>query len=314
MMPLLALITAAISSITIGYPFIRLAKRFFCSDVRPYTPEEHKQKNGTPTLGGLLIIGVILANSLVFIGWENPLVGVIGLTLTSFGLLGAWDDWQKIRKGKGIKARTKFGLQCLCAFGVVSLWVGLLHPAMAIWIPFLDLSVSVGWFLIPWAMLVVIACANAVNLTDGLDGLATWCLVPNLLLLCAVGWQIIPAISLLGAIMAGTLIGFAWFNSFPATIFMGDAGALALGAALAMVALMLRIELILPISAAIFMIEVISVILQIGSYKLRGKRLFRMAPLHHHFELAGVTEPKIVMRALIMTILLCFSTIMIFYQ
>lgn len=314
MKPLLPLITAAASTIAMGYPFLGLAKRFFCSDVRPYTPDGHRKKNGTPTLGGLLIIGMILANSLLFIGWNSPTIWIIAATLLSFGSLGAWDDWQKIRKGKGIKAKTKFGLQLLTALGVMSLWIALLRPVLSIWIPILDVSLYVGWFAIPWAMFVVIACANAVNLTDGLDGLAAWCLMPNFLLFMIVGLSLIPSISIISAIIAGVLLGFAWFNSYPAQLFMGDVGSLALGAALAMVALMLRVELILPISAAIFMLEVISVILQIGSYKLRGKRLFKMAPLHHHFELSGIAEPKIVMRAFIVSVLLCGLTLMAFYR
>ncbi|MEX0672240.1 MAG: phospho-N-acetylmuramoyl-pentapeptide-transferase, partial [Candidatus Babeliales bacterium] len=298
MLPALGMvIIAAMTTIGFGYPFLWVANRFFCSQVRGYTPAEHAKKNGTPTFGGLLIIGMALVNGIAWIGVHSAYFWIIAIIALGFGCLGAWDDWQKIRRKQGISARSKLGAQIFIALAVIGLWLYFCNPAKTLWIPYIDVAFSIGWWIIPWAVLVVIACANGVNITDGLDGLASWCLIPNFMLYMVIGGPLIPVVSSMSAIMAGVLLGFLWFNSYPAQIFMGDTGSLALGSVLAMIALMLHAELLLLISGFILIIEVMSVILQIGSYKLRKKRLFKMAPLHHHFELSGVAEPKIVMRA-----------------
>jgi phospho-N-acetylmuramoyl-pentapeptide-transferase len=302
---ILPFIVAFIGTISVGYPFLRFARTHFSSRVRPYTPDGHQQKNGTPTMGGLLLVVMITGLNGIYFGYSNPLVILINFCVLSFSLLGAWDDWRKITNGNGINAQTKFALQLILAFITVLIWLALFTPSLSINIPMVNRDFQIGWLIIPWAIFVIIACVNAVNLTDGLDGLAIWCLIPNFLVLAIFSYTVFSTLSSICIIILGVLLGFAWFNSYPAQLFMGDIGSLSLGALLGIIALIAHVELFIPLTAIVFVVEVLSVIIQIGSYKIRKKRIFKMAPLHHHFELAGISEPKIVSRAFIITCVLC---------
>lgn len=232
---------------------------------------------------------------------------MLGLLL-GFGAIGAWDDWNKIRFHKGISARVKFGLQLLVSLFVVGMWVYAFGAQTTVTIPFCAERLNLGVLFIPWALFVLIGASNGVNLTDGLDGLALGSLIPNFFLftiLCLIVGIPLDEIAVMGAIFSGATIGFLRYNAHPAQIFMGDVGSLAFGGALGFMALLCKQELLLALSGGVFVVETLSVILQLGSYRLRGKKLFKMAPLHHHFELIGWQEPQISFSFTIISFLLC---------
>ena len=299
--------------------FIKHSQQFFRAKARLWTPERHRTKDDTPTMGGILILVLIIVNTLLWCDLGNRLVWLFVGCIIAFGAIGAQDDWAKIRHEKGISARSKFILQCACATVFVLLWTWLTHPA-DLCVPFFkDLTTNLGWFLIPWGIFIIIATSNAVNLTDGLDGLAIISLIPNFAIFAILAYiaghvefahylQIPYAASAELAVISATLIGaalgFLWYNVYPAEIFMGDVGALSLGAALAFIALMTRQELLLPISGGLFVVETCSVILQVLLFRLHGRRFFKMAPLHHHFELLGWQESKITVRFGIISLVL----------
>ncbi|MFC1845547.1 phospho-N-acetylmuramoyl-pentapeptide-transferase [Candidatus Dependentiae bacterium] len=301
--------------------FIDKSKRFFRSKSREFTPESHRYKDDMPTMGGIFILTVVAINGLLWCDLTNPRVWVLLFGLTGFGALGFWDDWSKIKKGKGISVFAKFFSQWSIAL-LVSL--GLLFWCRidtTIVFPFFKtFQPDIGWLFVPWAMFVVVGCSNAVNLTDGLDGLAIGSLIPNFAtfsIVCYLAghFQIanylnIPfamsaEVAVLGAILAGASLGFLWYNTYPAQIFMGDVGSLALGAGLALMALMAKQELLLIIAGGLFVLETVSVIAPIFSVKLWGRRVFKMAPIHHHFELLGWQESKITVRFGIISLILC---------
>jgi len=240
--------------------------------------------------------------------------------LLGFGAIGFIDDQAKIKKQKGLSAKIKFYLQTLVATIIMSMWYIFYTPNTHLIFPFFkNIHCDLWYLLIPWGAYIIIATSNAVNLTDGLDGLATGPLIFNFATFSSIAYLAghqhfaeylnIPftgtaELTILGASLIGALIGFLWFNTYPAQIFMGDVGSLSLGAALALMALMTRHELLLLIAGGIFVIETISVIIQVISFKLRGKRVFLMAPIHHHYELLGWSEPKITVRFWIISFVL----------
>ena len=316
-----ALLSTLASALFFGDWFITHSKRFFRSKAREWTPDSHKAKDNLPTMGGIFIISIVGLNIFLWCNLLDPHVWSLLGILVGFGAIGAWDDMSKIRHNKGINAKTKFGLQCLVSFIMVCFWLFTTQAPLTITFPFFkNLQPSLGIFFIVWAMFVVIGCSNGVNLTDGLDGLAIGSLLPNFAtfaLLCYLAGNMkiasylhIPFVhtselAIIGATLVGASLGFLWYNTYPAQIFMGDVGSLALGGALGSMALMCKQELLLIISGGIFVMETISVILQVLTYKWYGKRLFRMAPIHHHFELIGWPESRITVRFGIISFILC---------
>jgi phospho-N-acetylmuramoyl-pentapeptide-transferase len=316
-----SLLTSLFFCLVFGDAFIRLSCRFFRSKVREFTPESHKVKDSMPTMGGIFILATVLINSLLWCDLANLQVWIFLLCLIGFGILGFWDDWNKIHAKKGISSGSKFKLQLLVAtLAVVSL-VFLTPFSTELIFPFFkNCKPDLGLFFIPWAIFVIVACSNAVNLTDGLDGLAIGSLLPNFAtfaLICYLAghWGIahylqIPfagtaEIAVMGAILIGSSLGFLWYNAYPAQIFMGDVGSLALGAGLALMAIMAKQELLLPISGGLFMLETISVMAQVLSVRYLARRIFKMAPIHHHFELLGWPESRITTRFGIISLVLC---------
>ena len=319
---IMGLLTTFTLSLLLGKRFIAFSAKAFQNIARPFTPENHQTKGSTPTMGGLFIIIMVLSNMLLWCDLSKPEVWILGLCLVSFGAIGLLDDVFKVRHKKGISARLKFRLQLFCALLVTLSWIWLKSPSWVIYMPiFKDFMIPVGYLLIPWIIFVIVGTSNAVNLTDGLDGLAIGVLLINFVFFSGVAYVAGHAefasylhiaytgcseAVIVGAILIGASLGFHWFNAYPAEIFMGDVGSLALGAVLATIAVLSRQEMLLPIAGGLFVAEALSVILQIASVKLRkGKRIFKMAPLHHHFELMGWKESKVTIRFHIITLVLC---------
>ena len=313
----MALITALLISLIVGPWLIRRLKRMQQGGdtVREDTPERHRAKRGTPTMGGVVILTAILSATILWANLRNRYVWVVMLAIAGFGLIGMWDDYSKVRWRKGLTVRVKFGSQILLTFAVLQLvfWQPAANFTTVLAIPFFKgWLVQLGWFWIPFAMLVVIGASNAVNLTDGLDGLAIGPVIMaggafGIIAYLTGNFRAADYLKILNVRGAGELavfcgaligaaIGFLWFNCHPAEVFMGDAGSLALGGAIGMLAVLTKAELLLPLIGGLYVVEAASVIIQVASYKLTGRRVFRMAPLHHHYELSGWAEPKIVVR------------------
>lgn len=299
--------------ITLGPLFIKFAKKYFSSKSREYTPALHKKKDNTATMGGLLIIGICLLTMFLINNLFEPAILLLMLTVVSFGLLGFWDDYSKINVNRGISAKKKFLMQCVISLSIVILLFFTISSS-AILIQFLNIRIVVNpLFYCLWGAIVLIATSNAVNITDGLDGLAASTLFINFYTyaslytlingIIAIPCPALTELTIASAILSGTCLGFLWFNSYPAQIFMGDVGSLSLGAALGFIALAINLELMLLITGIIFVLETVSVILQVSYYKFMKKRLFRMAPLHHHFELLGWSETTITTRFTIITLI-----------
>jgi phospho-N-acetylmuramoyl-pentapeptide-transferase len=327
---ILAVSSALLISLWIGPSMIRALSRYqIGQQVRNDGPQTHLKKAGTPTMGGALIIITIVLTTLLWADLRNRYVWIIlGVTL-SFGLIGFYDDYLKLVVGnsKGLAARWKYSWQSvagLCA--ALVLWFTAKTPAeTTLYLPMLKhfaLPLGVIGFVV-LTYLMIVGMSNAVNLTDGLDGLA---IMPAALVAGALGvfawtsdnvnlvnYLSIPGVPGAGEVlifcgaMVGAGLGFLWFNTYPAQVFMGDVGALALGAALGTIAIIVRQEVVALLMGGIFVLETASVILQVGSYKLTGKRLFRMAPIHHHFELKGWAEPKVIVRFWILSLLLTLA-------
>lgn len=323
---LAGLLTTLGFSFLFGGCFIRFAKRYLRSKTRERLPERHQQKGNLPTMGGIFILSMVTLNTLLWCNLTNPAIWLMLLVMIGFGLIGAWDDWAKITRDRGIPAKEKFGLQLFVTALTVGLWLWGMGAATTITVPFFkQFQPDLGWFFFIWASFIILGCSNAVNLTDGLDGLAIGSLVPNFItfaFLCYVAGNMqwatylyIPyagtsEVAIVGAILVGASIGFLWYNAYPAQLFMGDVGSLALGAGLAFMALLCKQEVLLALSGGVFVAETISVILQVLSYRFRGKRIFRMAPMHHHFELIGWQEAKITMRFGIISLILCLLALL----
>jgi len=323
---ILGALTALIISFVLGPVMIRkLLERQFGQTIRLDGPESHLEKSGTPTMGGALIIVAVCFSTLMWADLGNRYVWVVLAVTVAFGAIGLIDDWKKLvlQDPNGMSAKTKFLSQSVVGFAAAFfLYVTSQEPyETALLIPyFKDLMIPLGGFYVVLSYLVIVGSSNAVNLTDGLDGLA---IMPTVLVAGALGifayaagninfadYLGLPYIFGAGEMMvfcaalAGAGLGFLWFNTYPAQVFMGDVGALSLGAALGTVAIVVRQEIVLFIMGGVFVMETLSVVIQVASFKLTGKRVFRMAPLHHHYELKGWAEPKVIVRFWIITVIL----------
>jgi phospho-N-acetylmuramoyl-pentapeptide-transferase len=321
-----ASISALVISLVLGPWLIRRLRDFQIGQViRQEGPQSHRAKAGTPTMGGLLILTASLVPTLLWADLTNVFIWIAVLSTAAFGAIGFLDDYLKItrRSSGGLAARYKMGLQLLVA-GLVGLTLLYLssqnqYTTRLIFPFFKQLIPDLGWGYVPFAMLLLTGASNAVNLTDGLDGLAISTFAVAAACFTALAYVTghavfaeylllvrIPAtaeLTVFCGALVGAALGFLWYNCYPAEIFMGDVGSLALGGALGTVAILIKQEILLGIVGGVFVMEAVSVILQVGSFKLTGKRIFRMAPLHHHFELLGWSEPKVITRFLIMAIL-----------
>ncbi len=318
-------VTAFMIMLFLGPWFIRRLKQHQIGQVvRDDGPETHLAKQGVPTMGGVLILAAITLSSLLWARLDNPLVWLLLFVTLFFGMIGAIDDIRKIKKksSDGLSAKGKLFLQVFGA-STVGLFV-LLYPGYdgLLSVPFLkDIQPDLSWFYVAFAIFVIVGSSNAVNLTDGLDGLAAGPIVITasvyLIFSYLAGHAIladylqIPYVQGAGELavfcgsIVGACLGFLWFNAYPAQIFMGDVGSLALGGALGGVAIIIKQEILLAIAGGIFVMEALSVILQVGYFKIsHGKRIFLMAPFHHHFEKKGWHEPKVVVRFWIVSIIL----------
>ena len=323
---ILGVLTALVISFVVGPAMIKkLTFHQIGQTVRNDGPESHFSKAGTPTMGGALLLVAIGVGTLLWSDLQSRYVWItVGVTLL-FGLVGLYDDYKKLvlRDPKGLPARYKYLWQSLIGLGAAWVLYGsaTLPAETELIIPFVkQVVIDLGPGFILLTYLVIVGSSNAVNLTDGLDGLA---IMPTVLVAGALaifayasghsqiaGYLLIPYLPGAGevAVFCGALVGaglgFLWFNAYPAQVFMGDVGALALGAALGVVAVIVRQELVLVIMGGVFVMETVSVMLQVASFKLTGRRIFRMAPLHHHFELKGWPEPRVIVRFWIVTVIL----------
>jgi phospho-N-acetylmuramoyl-pentapeptide-transferase len=309
-----------------GRWWINASRTFLRSNVRPDTPLSHQSKNNTPTMGGLLLLGAIFLNLFIWASTYNVYVVIICTGTFLFGLLGAWDDWSKIAYCMGISAKAKFILQCICGAITIILWFLLAHPASAIIIPTVNWNIPMHSALFfNWALFVLIGTSNAVNLTDGLDGLVAGCLIPAFVCAtCLVYWSApaathgsmvdVAELVIVGTTMIGALLGFIWYNRYPAQFFMGDVGSLAFGAALALMMLTVHAEVILIATGIVFVVETVSVIVQIFWYKKYRTRLLKRAPLHHHFELCGWHETSITLLFSIIACCTCIATLFVVWR
>jgi phospho-N-acetylmuramoyl-pentapeptide-transferase len=327
----LAAITALIISFIIGPPVIGWLKKIsMIQQIRDDGPKTHYSKAGTPTMGGIIIITSVTISMLMWGNFRNMYIILVMFALIGFGLIGFIDDYLKaVKKNpKGLRAYQKFGLQIIIATAIsLFLFFNPKDPYNTVLsIPFFKKwLIDLGYFYIPFAMFVIVGSSNAVNLTDGIDGLAIGlvaiALIANMVLVYVSGHAqfakylqvlYLPGIGELtvfcGA-MLGASLGFLWFNAYPAEVFMGDVGSLSLGGALGTIAVISKQEIVLAIVGGIFVIETISVVLQVASFKMTGNRLFRMAPIHHHFELKGWREPKIIVRFWIIGIVLALFSL-----
>ncbi|MFZ9904235.1 MAG: phospho-N-acetylmuramoyl-pentapeptide-transferase [Steroidobacteraceae bacterium] len=330
MRAIMAALSALAISLVIGpWMIARLSRYQIGQVIREEGPQTHFKKAGTPTMGGLLILVAILASTLLWADLGNRFVWVVLGVTALFGLVGFWDDYLKLIKknSKGLIARYKYFWQSVGGLAAaLVLWYTAKSPAdTTLYLPFLkNFALPLGFVgFVVLTYLMIVGMSNAVNLTDGLDGLA---IMPAVMVAAALGvfayasgnavfasYLAIPAVPQAGellivcAALVGAGLGFLWFNTYPAQVFMGDIGALALGAALGTIAVIVRQELVVLVMGGIFVLETASVILQVASFKLTGKRIFRMAPIHHHFELKGWAEPKVIVRFWIITFFLILA-------
>ena len=296
--------------------------------IREDGPSRHHAKGGTPTMGGILILFAVIISTLLWTDLTSRYVWLAIFAMLGFGAVGFWDDYLKTVRGKnqGLTALQKVIAQAVVALGIGVLFYSLPAYSTKLSVPFFKaFSPDIGLFYIPFAILVIVGASNAVNLTDGLDGLAIGPVVVAALAYTVVAYVsghrvfadylLIPYIEGAGelAIFTGAIfgasLGFLWFNTYPASVFMGDVGSLPLGAALGTVAVISKHELLLLLVGGVFVIEALSVIFQVASFKSRGKRVFLMAPIHHHFELKGWEEPKVVVRLWIIAVLLALFSL-----
>ncbi len=323
---ILGVLTALLISFAVGPIMIRRLSLYqIGQQVRQDGPETHTIKAGTPTMGGALILVAVAVATLLWADLANRFVWIVLVFTLLFGVIGWVDDYKKLvlRNSDGLAARYKYLWQSVLGLLVaLALFLSAQVPAETqLIVPvFKNVAIDLGWWYLPVVYLVVVGSSNAVNLTDGLDGLAIMPTVMvsgalavfayatgNVVFAQYLGIPYIPGVGEMvvfcGA-MVGAGLGFLWFNAYPAQVFMGDVGALALGAALGMLAVVVRQELVLCVMGGVFVVETVSVILQVASFKLTGRRIFRMAPLHHHFELKGWPEPRVIVRFWIITVML----------
>ncbi|GFD90041.1 phospho-N-acetylmuramoyl-pentapeptide-transferase [Tenacibaculum sp. KUL152] len=323
---ILSTLTALLIAILIGPKMIRYLQTMQIGQtVRDDGPQSHLSKSGTPTMGGLLILAAIVVSGLLWADLTNRYVLVTLFVVVAYGIIGFVDDYRKVirKDSKGLIARWKYFWQSVVALGVAFFLYSsaTLSAETSLLVPFFkEVFPQLGAFFIVITYFAIVGTSNAVNLTDGLDGLA---IVPTILVAGAfaifayvtgnanfAAYLNIPHIPLTSELvivctaMVGAGLGFLWFNTYPAQVFMGDVGSLALGGTLGVLAVLVRQELVLIIMGGVFVMETLSVILQVGSYKLRGQRIFRMAPIHHHYELKGWPEPRVIVRFWIISIIL----------
>ena len=323
---ILGALTALVISFVVGPGLIRRLSAYQIGQpIRADGPQTHLVKAGTPTMGGALILVAIVLSTLLWADLSNRHVWVVLAVTLAFGAIGWVDDYKKLvlKDSRGLPAGAKFFWQSVAGLGVaVYLYLSADLPIETqLIVPFFkDVAIHLGWLFIPLTYLVVVGFSNAVNLTDGLDGLA---ILPAVMVAGALGiityatghvrfseYLGIPYVPGVGEVvvfcgaLVGAGLGFLWFNTHPAQVFMGDVGALALGAALGVIAVVVRQEIVLLVMGGVFVMETVSVILQVVSFKLTGRRIFRMAPLHHHFELKGWPEPRVIVRFWIITFIL----------
>lgn len=323
---IMGVLTALLFSLWMGPAVIAYLQRLkIGQSVRTDGPQSHLGKSGTPTMGGVLILLSICLSTLLWSRLDNRYVWIVMLTTVCFAAIGWVDDWRKVveKNSRGLPSRWKYFWQSVFGLGAA---LFLYHTAsspveLQLYVPFFkDVAINLGWFYVPFVYFVVVGSSNAVNLTDGLDGLA---IMPSVMIAAALAilayltgnikfaqYLNIPYVVGSGELVVfcgafvGAGLGFLWFNTYPAQVFMGDVGALALGAALGLMAVIVRHEIVFFIMSGVFVMETVSVILQVASFKLTGKRIFRMAPIHHHFELKGWPEPRVIVRFWIITVIL----------
>jgi phospho-N-acetylmuramoyl-pentapeptide-transferase len=323
---ILGVLTSLFIALIIGpYLIQRLSEYQIGQSVRADGPKTHLEKSGTPTMGGLLILVSIAVSTLCWADLGNRFIWVVLLVTLLFGGVGWIDDYRKVvnRDHRGLPARYKYFSQSVIglAAAIFLYLTATVSAETKLIVPFVkEINLELGWLYIVLTYFVIVGSSNAVNLTDGLDGLA---ILPTVMIAGALaifayatgnvrfaeylGIPYIPGVGEVAVFcgaMVGAGLGFLWFNTYPAQVFMGDIGALALGAALGIIAVLVRQELVLFIMGGVFVIETVSVILQVGSYKLTGRRIFHMAPLHHHYELKGWPEPRVIVRFWIITVIL----------
>lgn len=333
-----SIVTRSIFAFLISLVLVLIFQPYFISwfrnrkigqPIRDDGPQSHSVKQGTPTMGGLVLVLAVIISTLFLADLKNVYVWIMLAITIGYGALGFIDDYSKVKdkSSKGVSAKAKLRWQVAIACILVSILV-IFVPQFStkVIVPFFKgLSVDLSYFYIVFGTLIVVGASNAVNLTDGLDGLV---IGPVMTVAFAYGifsyvaghakiaeYLLIPGIhgagdlSIFAAALVAGGLGFLWYNSFPAQIFMGDVGALSIGGALGMLSLIVKQELILVVAGGVFVTEALSVILQVASFKMRGKRIFKMAPIHHHFELGGMAEPKIIVRAWIISIVLAIISI-----
>lgn len=323
---ILGTLTALVTALLFGPTLIRkLSSRHVGQFIRDDGPQSHFSKAGTPTMGGTLVIVSILFSTLLWSDLSNSYVWLVLGIMLGFGAIGYCDDYRKLvlKNSRGMPARQKYLFQSLLGLSAACFlyFTGHLPAETQLIVPFFkNLSFALGPFFIILAYFVIVGSSNAVNLTDGLDGLA---IMPSVMISGALGvfaylsghshfasYLAIPYLPGAGEIvifcgsLVGAGLGFLWFNTYPAQVFMGDVGALAIGAALGIIAVIVRQEIVFFLMSGIFVLETMSVILQVASFKLTGKRIFKMAPIHHHFELKGWPEPRVIVRFWIITFVL----------
>ncbi len=321
-----ALLTSLFIYLIFGGKFIHFVKNKFAQPIRKEGPQSHLKKQGTPTMGGVLMLISIFVSAMLWCNLNNGYVWIVLFTMFSFGLIGFIDDYFKVVHGnayRGLSAKLRLLLQFIIS-GLVCYGIYKLMPnefKTTITMPFLkNILWDLGIIYFVFVAFVIVGTANSVNLTDGIDGLASMTSITSFIVFLLVSYLIgradyslylylpyVPGAGevtvLIGSII-GAILGFLWFNAYPAKIFMGDVGSLAIGAGLGVVSVITKNEFLLLICGAIFVAEALSVMIQIASFKIRGKRFFRMAPIHHHFELGGWSEQTVVMRFWIISVIL----------
>ncbi|MGE5809259.1 MAG: phospho-N-acetylmuramoyl-pentapeptide-transferase [Nitrospirota bacterium] len=326
-----AVLTALIVSFLLGPAVIAWLRRLKVGQhVRNDGPQTHLTKQGTPTMGGLLILAALVSSVILWSDLANKYVWVVLFATLAFGGIGFWDDYLKVvkKRSTGLRAFQKFGLQIMASLAIAFfLYFDKSDPNSTILsLPFMkQLFLDLGWFYVPFVVIVIVGSSNAVNLTDGLDGLAIGLVgiasTANAVIVYLGGNRVIAnylnilyipgsgELAIFCGAMLGASLGFLWYNAHPAEVFMGDVGSLSLGGALGTLAVVTKHELILIIVGGIFVAETVSVMLQVASYKLTGKRIFKMAPIHHHFEQTGWPESKVIVRFWVVGIILALVSI-----
>lgn len=313
---IIAIVMSFVIALILGFPSIPLLRRLKAGQsIREDGPKSHLAKAGTPTMGGLFLIAAAVVTTLV-VEKTSPDILILVLSAVAFGVIGFIDDFIKVvlKRNLGLRAYQKMGLQIIVAVILALYQLKVSAFGTSIFVPFLDINLDLGVFYIPFIVVFVVAVVNSVNLTDGLDGLAAGvtALVSLFLGITAIGFAY-EGIGVYAGAITGACLGFLVYNRKPAKVFMGDTGSLALGGAIAAMAILMNVTLIIPFAGGIFLAEALSVIIQVGYYKKTHKRFFKMAPLHHHFEISGWGEKKVVIVFYIITFLLCMVSAVILW-